>query len=247
MAMHNYIARIPDNGKCLVCNLPEIQHTEHAECDVCGVVGKHDMHVLGKQSAVMCADCWDKEKKAREENELKKALVTSTNGKLSMIDTQAEYFNAKVQSIVERKKAIEADDSIDKEKKPFKLAQELLTEIPTLRDRLFSIREEESRIKSELNALQVQINQVSTELRKEELEQLKIADINYKVPEQKAKAPRISKPSGGTKKEMDEISALVVEFKQFKLTREIVRIIALQKKCSPRDAVRSILGPDIVK
>jgi hypothetical protein len=109
---------------------------------------------------------------------------------------RTDIFNAKTVAIVELKKAIDNDPTI--ENKPYAFAQELSRRFDKMKEIIFKANAEIVDAVNEQKALQIQLNQMANQLRAEEREKLKIQDINYNP--HKAKTVSVTKIKTQSKK-----------------------------------------------
>lgn len=197
---HSFLPAI-GSDKCMTCKYPELAHTEQAQCDCCPSVGK--VHIYA--TMLMCDTCIAREKeheaKSEErltlfqirENALNRALAEARlidNG----IQVKTDLFNAATTSIVDLKKVIDEDQSITN--KPYALASELMKRFTHYKQAVFELNQQVIEAGNQQKAIQVYLNQLANQLRQEEREKLKIADISYKpgaIKPEKPKAIRVSK------------------------------------------------------
>ena len=142
---------------------------------------------------VVCELCYQKEQDAQKELRASaEQRVTAANDRTNVlanalknaqtldasINVRTELFNAATESIVNLKAAIDADDTITN--KPFALASTLTDRFEHFKKVVFDLSEQIVQANNEQKAIQVYLNNLANQLRAEEREKLKIADINYK-------------------------------------------------------------------
>lgn len=158
---------------------------------------------------LMCPDCKEIEDKAYKANntpEMQQSRVDSMNITLELsreidnnIQVRTDLFNAATVSIVELKSAIDSDDSIIN--KPYALASELKDRFEHFKSVVFELGEKIVDAGNQQKAIQVYLNNFANQLRVEEREKLKIADINY----QPTKPKSIKVPSVRVSKKLDKM------------------------------------------
>src|SRR5436309_15810514 len=187
---HPFIPSIHNGTTCAKCKKSSEVHGDKAECEVCGAVGPVDL-MYG--SILMCESCYQKELDLQTANNrpevitarVNQSRINSLNRALSeakevdeSIRVSSDLFNADTMAIIERKKLIEANDSI--ENKPYFLANELIEQFRHNKQVIFEANEIIIKASNEQKAIQVYLNNLANSLRQEEREKLKISDINYK-------------------------------------------------------------------
>jgi hypothetical protein len=114
----------------------------------------------------------------------------------SKVEVREDLFNAATVAIVDLKKIIDENPVITN--KPYALAEELRNRFETFKKAIFVANEKIIEATNHQKAIQVYLNNLANQLRQEEREKLKLADINYKPglvkPIKTASAPKIRKP-----------------------------------------------------
>lgn len=236
---HQYTENPNKPQHCIECGFHFNLHGPDAICEACPNVG--ELHVFGKDGRVMalCQSCRDAEeqillkdytppdvnspeanKRVEEHNALHDVLK-----KAKEIDTSirftADMFNAKTIAIVDIKKAIDDDPTI--ENKNYKLAEFLKERIEHFNGVIFDTRRVLTDAFAEQKAAQIYMNELANRLRAEEREKLKIADITYD-----AKAPKTVKPKtikvSNTSDEKEKIKKLCKELGIQEYTFTLVKL-----------------------
>lgn len=114
------------------------------------------------------------------------------------IQVRTDLFNAATTSIVELKATIDANAEITN--KPYALAEELTKRFEHYKQVVFELSEQIVAAGNNQKAIQVYLNQLANQLRAEEREKLKIADINYKPNPVKPVKTKSVKTTGTSKK-----------------------------------------------
>ena len=141
---------------------------------------------------VMCMDCYNKEKalqaannhpvtqqnRVNEYRELSNITVAISRETDAALQVRTDLFNASTTSILELKKLIDEDETITN--KPYALASELKNRFNHFKQIIFKAQEEIIDATSNQRAIQSYLNQIANQLRAEEREKLKIADLNYR-------------------------------------------------------------------
>lgn len=177
-------------------------------CKMCGRADE-GMHItLRYGNLPMCDTCWEREQNAQAENmtpEKQQARVDAQKLSIEMsrnidntITVRTDVFNAKTVAIVDLKKVIDENPEIVN--KPFTLAAELKERFTKLQEKGFALQNELTDVATEQRAIQVYMNNLANQLRAEEREQLKIADISYKPGAVKIPAVKALKTTGTSSK-----------------------------------------------
>lgn len=164
-------------NKTTATNIPD-------ECDCCTNGGPF----VKFMSMKMCMDCYNKQKAhmapeaqnqrletAREIANINLTVARETDAALTV---RTDLFNASTTAILELKKLIDEDETITN--KPYALAEELKNRFNHFKQVIFKAQEEIIDATSNQRAIQSYLNQIANQLRAEEREKLKIADLNYK-------------------------------------------------------------------
>jgi hypothetical protein len=204
---HSFIPSFTDSSKCAKCKFNEIAHSESAECETCNNIGPVDL-VYGNM--LMCKSCQVNEAKLQTDNmnvdEVSKRLrhinpiIEASRNIDSSIQVRTDLFNAATVSIVELKSTIDNDESITN--KPYALATELTQRFTHFKNVVFEANETIIAASNQQKAIQIYLNNLSNQLRSEEREKLKIADINYKPSVAKIVKPKSIKTAS---KKLDKI------------------------------------------
>jgi hypothetical protein len=191
---HSFTPSILNSELCGTCKRDKIAHTKEAVCEACSNVGPVEL-MYGNM--LLCESCIskDKEHQSPEKQEERvnnyrnsvDAFVQATRSIDDSLRIRTDVFNAKTAAIVEIKNAIYNDPAI--ENKPYAFASECTRRFEILKKVIFDKNQEIIDATNEQKALQVQLNQMANQLRAEEREKLKIADINYKPPVVKSVTP----------------------------------------------------------
>lgn len=235
---HSFTPSAADETKCR-CGYSEMDHTNRATCEVCGNSGTCNI-LYG--NILMCQDCEAKEMALQLENntpEKQEARVRESNEFLEIakaIDTtvqvRTDLHNAETMAIIDIKRAIDEDTLI--ENKHFTLSKILEERYLSFKDKVFSLREEITKLESQQRAIQTYYNELSKKLRAEEKAQIKLKDVTYQPIEPKVVRPKVTKPSIN-KIELKKLC------EEYQVPENIVSIVMLQKKeMSILDAVRHV-------
>lgn len=180
---------------------------------LCAVCREQNASSIRYGNLPMCNPCWEKEQVLQAENmspenvaarlEASRSVKTVESNVIEMsqkidnsIEVRSDIFNAKTQAILDLKAAIDNDVAI--ENKPYALAEVLTTKFKHLTGVIFEASDTIMDANNEQRAIQSFLNTFSNQLRNEEREKLKIADINY--PVLPVKAPGVKKiKTTGTK------------------------------------------------
>lgn len=176
--LHKFIASQLDSTKCAHCKHLEVEHF----CEVCTA----DCSVEVRYGTMlMCPSCAEKEDKAQAEANKPENIAARLNNVIAKareiddsIEVRTDLFNAHTVAILDLKKAIDDNPSI--ENKPYALAEELKNRFEHFKTVVFEMNQKIVDAGNAQKAIQVYLNQLANQLRVEEREKLKISDINYK-------------------------------------------------------------------
>lgn len=179
-------------GNCEVCKNTEVPISLHYGnmwfCDGCW--GKEELSTKENQSPV--------KQQERVDNLLLNQAVKQSRQIDESVQISTDLFNAETVAIVELKKAIDTDESIVN--KPFALAEEILKRFNHDKELIFNANKEIAEAGNRQKAAQVYLNQLANQLRSEEREKLRLADINYKPT-----APKLNKPKPIKTAKLDKV------------------------------------------
>lgn len=257
---HAFTPSQVDNKVCARCKYTQIDHTDRATCEACGNTGVCE--IIG--TILMCEDCQAKEREAVANriqaiataakmnegvnlNRLPEAEREKLYGEAAELNILAksmqidnaiqlhtDIFNAKTVAIVELKKAIEADDSI--ENKHYKLAEVIGERFKHLTQVIFDARQKQVDAQNEQKAIQVYLNQLVDKLSKEEREKLKLHDIEYKPSDKPVKKPSAAKVKKFDKTEVREFAQKLTDELGFPVADSILQMICVSKNMSAEQA-----------
>jgi len=190
-------------GKCEACDKTEFKTIEGGDTIEVGIV----LYKLHSKAMWFCKECYDAEIQAQvdmvksnpiiEQNRINQAINTARNIDAS-IQIRTDLFTAATVSIVELKDAILADDTI--ENKPYALAEELMKRFNHFKSVVFEMNQKIVEAGNQQKAIQVYLNQLSNQLRQDEREKLRIADISYKPTAPKSITTKSIKTTTTSKK-----------------------------------------------
>ncbi len=205
-----------NSDKCAKCNMPLIAHTDMATCDCCPKIGPVEV-VYGNM--LMCSECRAREFKTSQEHmseSNQKQRVADMNAALMAsrsvdngIEVKTDLFNAATVAIVDLKKLI--DDNPEITNKPFALASELKNRFEHFKSVIFDMNEKIIEAGNNQKAIQVYLNNLANQLRADERERLKIADINYHPSAPKQSKPKTIKVSSAKKLDKVELKKYAME------------------------------------
>jgi len=150
------------------------------------------------------------------------------------VNVLTDLFNAETLSIVELKAAIDNDANITN--KPYALASEVKARFLKNQQVIFDANQTISDAVSKQKAEQVYLNTLANQLRSEEREKLKIADINYQPGAVKAVKPATIKTKKIDKAEVKKFAA------ESGIPEYMIQQTCVQKNISPEDATKEILA-----
>jgi hypothetical protein len=192
MAMHGFLAKENNPLICMSCGRHAIDHSDKAECDVCGRLPsdsekRHEM----LNSKVLCSEHY---KEAMEERNRVTTIAQSNrmNGNITGIgdiETRPELFNASTTKLVEAKNKMLAEG-----KSEYEFCKWMESQLAIAKEKLINIRKQEAEEAANITAIQVQFNQLADRLTKEQRDSLALKDINYKPQQVKVTSPKVSGP-----------------------------------------------------
>lgn len=191
---HPFVASTDGSDRCARCKYPHVAHTDKATCDCCPNIGVVDIRY---GNMLMCAECWSKEQQLHNEKtvvESVQKVLNTARASDNTIEVLSDLFNAETVSIVDIKKAITENPEITN--KPYALGEYLTTRFKHFQETIFSKQQEITELANRQRAIQVYLNNLANELRAEEREKLKIADINYRPGTVKPIKPKVIGVSG---------------------------------------------------
>ena len=213
--------------------------TDRRDCEICDYVCEEKLNdCRSYKTMIMCPACLNKELEA--EKIIAAGEMDRVARARAPLSTKAEYFNAKTQSIVERRKAIDGDETI--KDKNWHEANELMEWLNGSKKALFDLRAKEQEYIDEQNAIQVRLQTLANSLREEQRKELQLKNIDYKPPVSKPTAPKVSKPK------FDKVALAAAAKKAVEqkiMPNDIVATAALQtlcmaKKITPDEALKQI-------
>lgn len=199
---HSFVPSQIDTSKCGICHFNVISHTSMASCECCKNIGTVTVEY---GNMLMCAECKAKELATHLANntpEKQQARVDDMNSHMdyalslaksvdSSIEVKTDIFNAETLSIVELQGLIAENSEITN--KPFELASRLTERFNKFKTVIFELNQQIVEAGNKQKAIQTYLNQLANQLRVEEREKLKIADINYKPNPAAIKKPKAIK------------------------------------------------------
>jgi hypothetical protein len=236
--MHPFIPKSDNPKICLACHRNVIDHTDKAECDVCGITGRHELLNVNGKSQLLCDTHYSEiisTQKAEKELILQNKL---NHGPIPQIDTLPDFFNAEVQSIVDLKDEILKSGV---ENPNYEHAKQIRLRHTYLQEKLISLRKEESETLSRMRGIETRWNDLANKLRKDEQDELKLKNLEYKpISPKEPKAPSVKKPSRKyDKNELIEVG------KKYGIPYQTIQSICITKNCSAEEAIK-ILGPEAI-
>lgn len=196
---HSFTQALDGTDKCAKCKYPALAHSNEAVCDCCPNIGPVEIRY---GNMLMCADCWNKEQQLHADAmkpENQQARIDAMNRAMeasrkvdASITVRSDLFNAATTAIVDLKKLIDENESITN--KPYALAEALTERFSHFKKVVFDANEQIIEATNNQKAIQIYLNTLANQLRAEEREKLKIADINYQP-----KSPKPVKPVTGIK------------------------------------------------
>lgn len=177
------------------------------ECESCDKVHTEENPVkitVHYGNMWFCDECWIKEQSATAElKEASKTQTVVTNALQAAahidntIQVRTDLFNAHTVSIINLKAEIDNNPEIPN--KPYVLAEQLVERFEKFKAVIFEYNEKIVEANNAQKAIQVYLNGMANQLRSEEREKLKIADISYQPTKVKPVKPAAIKTTG-TKK-----------------------------------------------
>lgn len=177
------------------------------ECECCDKVHTDENPVkitVHYGNMWFCDSCWAKEQDATSELQKTKevqSVVTNALREAAHVDNtvqvRTDLFNAQTVSIINLKAEIDNNPEITN--KPYVLAEQLMARFEKFKAVIFEHNEKIVEANNAQKAIQVYLNQMANQLRSEEREKLKIADISYQPTKVKPVKPTAIKTTG-TKK-----------------------------------------------
>jgi hypothetical protein len=230
---HAFKPSLADKTKCLLCKRAEIDHTDEAKCEACPNTGRMELFA----DMLLCKECIAKEMQAIQAHQSPEkqeqrvldmhAMMDKARAIDQSINVRADIFNAETVAIEDIRKAINADSSI--ENKQFALAKALTERYNHYKDVVFELNQKIVEETNKQRATQSYLNSLAKQLRAEEREKLKLADINYK-PE----PPKKIKPAKPKKAKVD-FKELMKYSTELALEGIIAPVATLQMMCEARD------------
>lgn len=175
------------------------------KCNVC----ESTKNIVVWEAQPWCNDCKKVEMLAQKDivdtadervKEIKDINAMNTLDRQIYVDTTiqvaSDIFNAKTVAIIELKKAIDEDESIDN--KQYELAKRLKDRFTHLKEVIFTRTQENLQDSSEQRSIQSYLNNLANSLREKEREELRLKDLTYKplAPSKpgKPRKPKVKTP-----------------------------------------------------
>lgn len=223
------------------------------EIGICEVCESEKLVTVKYGNMKFCDECWLIEERASNENQSlanQQKRLDELNSKQaesnqilnevkkidSSIQVRTDLFNAATKSIIDIKKAIDSDETI--QNKPYELAKILTERLNHFNTVVFELKNELVEAGTNQRALQTSLNQLANQLRAEEREKLKIADINYKPNPIKVPTPRNISTRTTLKKTKIDKKELRVAASQIGVSEFTLQMIVVQKNISVAEAVK---------
>lgn len=212
-------------------------------CECCPNQGQNFQKYM---TMIMCPSCIEKEKSLQMESaalqetrvQEVKDVISPSLIRIQQIDQsiqiKSDIFNAATVSIIEAKKVIDEDPSI--ENKHFTLAKLLTERINHFKKVIFDMNEEMINKSNEQRAIQIYLNNLSNSLRAEEREQIKLQDISYKP---NAVKPVKSKPINLAKVKFDK-TELNKWAQAIGVPASVIQMVCVAKNMTPEQAANSL-------
>jgi len=209
----------------------------------------------------MCPTCKDTEQKAEAESLLhaEERVKESNNSFIerqaadmqkqldTTISIRTDIFNANFPSIMDMKREIEADPTI--ENKIFAHAMAVRARFDQFKKVLFELDDAKAQINSNMHAMQSYMNDLSNKLKAEERAKLQLENINYKpaspkVPgTTKVKAPKApSVPKAKIDKHLLRVMAAALNLPEY-----VIQITCTSKNMTVEQACEHLQKIDAVK
>ena len=221
-------------------------------CECCPNQGQN---YVKHMTMIMCPECLAKEKALQlESNANAEHRVNEHNETMSLklvekIDysnqIKSDIFNAETVSILEIKKIIDSDATI--ENKNFALAKQITDRINHFKKTIFEKNDEIIELSNKQRVVQTYLNNLSNSLRIEEREQIKLADINYKpaaVKPVKSKAINLAKPKKYDKTELhrftNEINEFLISKGKAPIPESILQMVCVSRNMTPEQAANEL-------
>lgn len=221
---HNFTPSQANDKLCATCKHDLSNHV----CEICSKEALVDIH----WSMLLCKDCYEKELAAQKEiRDTADERVKAISQPDTTIKVSQDIFNAKIASIEDLRKAIDADATI--ENKAFALASVLNERYIHLKNVL--IPERQALVNdglTEERAIQSYYNDLSKKLREKERAEIKIQDVRYQPPDKPVKTPKAP-----TVKKYDK-NAIRDAALASGLAENLIQMVCLQRNVSPLEAVR---------
>ena len=214
-------------------------NVKQGNCEVCNSVGV-DL-ALHYGNIWFCSDCWTKEEKSTAANTSPEAIQSRLNGINpvndavkesnridSTINVRTDLFNAATIDIMDLKKSIDSDPSI--ENKPYELAKTLKDRFEHYKQVVFELNEKVVEAGNQQKAIQIYLNNLANQLRADEREKLKISDISYKPGLVKSTVKKITTSKKIDKAELRKFAS------ELGVSEFTLQMVVVQKGISVADA-----------
>lgn len=214
-------------------------------CECCPNQGQNYVKYM---TMIMCPSCHEKELSLQKESaalaehraiEVNAPIIEFNLNRIQQIDQsiqiKSDIFNAETVSIIECKKVIDADKTI--ENKNFALAKLVSNRINHFKKVIFEKNEELIELSNKQRAVQIYLNNLANSLRAEEREQIKLADINYKPPVVKlgqSKPINLAKPKKYDKTELNKWANAIG------VPMSVIQMVCIAKNMTPEQAANSL-------
>lgn len=215
---------------------------------LCVVCKERNTNTIRYGNQPTCDSCFELEQKLQADNmtpEKQQERIDEVNSfnlalqKAREIDNgiqvRSDLFNAATVAIIDLKKSIDSDESI--ENKPYALAEELKRRFEHYKDVVFELNAKIMEAGNQQKAIQVYLNNLANQLRTEEREKLKLADMNYKpTPPKQVKTREISTTGTRAKRVKFDKVELRKYASELGVSEFTLQMVVTQKGCTVHEA-----------
>lgn len=218
------------------------QHSETVNvvnCFCCGLPQNDTLLVAGER---WCRPCIKRENELREQSSITaesrvlnmQDMITKAKEIDSSITVSTDIFNAETVAIMDVFKSIDASDEISTDKKQVAKAEFMMERFNHFKTVIFELNQEVIESVNKQRAYQQQLNVIANQLRQEERDRLKIADINYKPSAPKIVTPRVTKPKS-SKPKFDKVELRKVAA-ELGVNEFTLQMVCVSKNLTPAEA-----------
>ncbi len=187
---HGYKAKT-GSVECIHCNRDYIAHLDITSCEACGLSRRCDLFgdIRNPKTMLLCEECTRKEIAAND-NVLSRTKILADAARIDdSITYNADFFNAKTVALIELKKVIDADTSLNEQEKKYAFQETIAQRYEKLKKVVFALDKKKEELVVEQLVIAKNLRSFGDSIRKDIRERIATADSNYAPPIKKLIKP----------------------------------------------------------